>query len=68
MMRKNSSEWFTDNNLIYIEDFDKENFYLINTLFTNEITDYKIKILSSTYGYKNVLCSLLIQINLKYFI
>ena len=53
MMGKNSIEGFIDNDLIYIEDVDKENSYLINTLFTHEITDDKIEILSSTYGYEN---------------
>ena len=67
MMGKNSTEGFIDNDLIYFEDVDKENSYLINTLFTHEITDDKIEILSSTYGYENkmIWSSYKIQVHLK---
>ena len=50
---KKSTEGFTDNDLIYIEDVEKDNAYLLLTLFPNEVTDDKIEILSSTYGYEN---------------
>ena len=53
IMNKKSTEGFTDNDLIYIENVDKENSYLLITLFNQEISDDKIEILSSTYSYEN---------------
>lgn len=53
MMNKNSAEGFTDNDLIYIENVNKEDSYLLITLFDHEITDDKIEILSSTYAYES---------------
>ena len=42
-------ECFKENDLIYIEYVNKENSYLLTTLFTDIINDDKIEILSSTY-------------------
>ena len=39
---KKSTEGFTDNDLIYIEDVEKDNAYLLLTFFPNEVTDDKI--------------------------